>query len=102
MIVLTRRAFTASALLASVTAGWPDAVFAATDISAQFAAIEKQTGGRLGVAGIDTAIGHVFAHRAQERFAMCSTFELLAASAVLARVDRGQEKFSRPRAPACS
>jgi beta-lactamase class A len=95
MIVLTRRTFTASALLASVTAGWPHTGFAATDISAQFAAIEKQTGGRLGVAGIDTATGHVFAHRAQERFAMCSTFKFLAVSAVLARVDRGKENLSR-------
>ena len=102
MIVLTRRAFTASALLASVTAGWPSIGLAVPDIGAQSAAIEKQTGGRLGVAGIDTATGHRFAHQAEERFAMCSTFELLAASAVLARVDRGQEKLSRPRAPACS
>ncbi|HKO94220.1 MAG TPA: class A beta-lactamase, partial [Polyangiaceae bacterium] len=33
--------------------------------------------------------------RADERFPMCSTFKLLLAAAVLARVDRGQEKLQR-------
>ena len=39
--------------------------------------------------------GRRFAHRAQERFPMCSTFKLLAVGALLARVDRGQENSDR-------
>ncbi len=61
----------------------------------QLAAIEARTGGRLGVAALDTASGQRLAHRAGERFAMCSTFKLLAAAAVLERVDRGLERLDR-------
>jgi beta-lactamase class A len=57
--------------------------------------IETSTGGRLGVAALDTGTGRKLAWRASERFPMCSTFKLLAASAVLARVDKGQEKLDR-------
>jgi beta-lactamase class A len=34
-------------------------------------------------------------HRADERFALCSTFKLIAAALVLKRVDRGQERLDR-------
>jgi beta-lactamase class A len=64
-------------------------------LAARFAAIEKATGGRLGLGGIDTETGRHFGHRAEERFAMCSTFKALAASALLARVDRGKEDLNR-------
>lgn len=59
------------------------------------AALEKRHGGRLGVAILDTATGRQWGHRASERFLMCSTFKLLAAAAVLARVDRGEEQLDR-------
>ena len=55
-----------------------------------FARLEKQSGGRLGVAAVDKASGTRIAYRADERFAMCSTFKFLAAAAVLARVDKGE------------
>lgn len=58
-------------------------------------ALERQHGGRLGVAVLDTGNGQRIAYRADERFLMCSTFKLLAASAVLARVDQGTEKLDR-------
>jgi len=54
------------------------------------AALEQAHGGRLGVAILDTATGRRINHRGEERFPMCSTFKLLAAAAVLARVDRGE------------
>jgi beta-lactamase class A len=54
-----------------------------------------QSGGRLGVAVLDTAGGQRFGQRADERFPMCSTFKLLVAAAVLARVDRGEERLER-------
>jgi beta-lactamase class A len=57
--------------------------------------LEKQSGGRLGVAVLDTANGQRFGQRADERFPMCSTFKLLAVAAVLARVDRGEERLER-------
>ena len=61
----------------------------------EFARIERESGGRLGVAVLDTGSGRRAAHRAGERFPMCSTFKFLAAAAVLARVDRGREKLDR-------
>ena len=38
---------------------------------------------------MDTANGQQLAHRADERFAMCSTFKWVLAASVLAHVDRG-------------
>ena len=47
--------------------------------------IERRTGGRLGLALIDAERGQVMVHRADERFAMCSTFKLPLAAMVLSR-----------------
>jgi beta-lactamase class A len=59
------------------------------------AAIEKREGGRLGVAILDAGGGAGLAYRAGERFPMCSTFKLMAAAAVLKRVDEGKERLDR-------
>ncbi|MBW0449559.1 class A beta-lactamase [bacterium M00.F.Ca.ET.228.01.1.1] len=64
-------------------------------IRARLAEIEAQSGGRLGVSIVDTTSGLHAGLRADERFPMCSTFKLLAAGAVLARVDRGEENLQR-------
>lgn len=45
----------------------------------RIAAIEQAYGGRLGVALLDSGGRSILAHRADERFAMCSTFKLLLA-----------------------
>lgn len=86
------------ALLLPVTfaaASFPRRLLAAPVLPATFFAIEARTGGRLGVAALD-AKGETFAAwRAEERFPMCSTFKLLLAAAVLARVDEGRELLSR-------
>ncbi len=58
-------------------------------------AIEASVAGRLGVAVLDTATGALAGHRLDERFPMCSTFKVLAAALVLARVDAGQERLDR-------
>lgn len=50
-----------------------------------FMALEASSGGRLGVAALNTVTGATVGHRADERFAFCSTFKLLAASALLRR-----------------
>jgi len=57
--------------------------------------LEKRSGGRLGVAALDTATGRRIGHRADERFPMCSTFKILAVGALLARVDHGKEHLDR-------
>jgi beta-lactamase class A len=64
-------------------------------LTAQLARIEGDSGGRLGVAVVDTGTGKTAGHRAGERFPMCSTFKLPAAAAVLARVDAGKDKLDR-------
>jgi beta-lactamase class A len=66
-----------------------------TQLGADFAKIESDSGGRLGVAVFDTLTQARAAHRTDERFPMCSTFKLLAAAAVLARVDAGKERMDR-------
>ncbi|WP_086065671.1 class A beta-lactamase [Bordetella genomosp. 8] len=57
--------------------------------------IERRNGGRLGVFAVDTATGRTLAHRADERFLMCSTFKGLLAAQVLQRVDGGAERLDR-------
>ena len=72
---------------------------AATDalggLREEFAALEGQSGGRLGVAVRHTGSGGFVGHRADERFPMCSTFKLLAAAAALKRIDEGKERLDR-------
>ncbi|MEU1725746.1 class A beta-lactamase [Nonomuraea sp. NPDC005692] len=50
---------------------------------ARLAALERRHGARLGVYALATGTGATLAHRADERFAFCSTFKALAAAAVL-------------------
>ena len=52
--------------------------------------LERTCGGRLGVAILDTATGQTTGHRRGERFAMCSTFKLPLAGAVLREIDQGR------------
>uniref|UniRef100_E6VH66 Beta-lactamase n=1 Tax=Rhodopseudomonas palustris (strain DX-1) TaxID=652103 RepID=E6VH66_RHOPX len=64
-------------------------------IAARFAELEARSGGRLGVCVLDSSNGRMIGHRLDERFPMCSTFKVLAAGLVLARVDRKQESLDR-------
>jgi beta-lactamase class A len=103
----TRRNFVAGA---SALAGWglsgADLARAAGGLpdtfTADLARIELENGGRLGVAVQDTGSGAKAGHRDGERFPMCSTFKLLAAAAVLKRVDGGKERLDRRIAFAAS
>jgi beta-lactamase class A len=67
----------------------------ADGLPTQLKEIETKAGARLGVAAVDTGNGKKIEYRAHERFPMCSTFKLLAAAAVLHRVDQKQEQLSR-------
>ncbi|WCM23789.1 class A beta-lactamase [Paraburkholderia bryophila] len=64
-------------------------------IRQRLAQIEAESGGRLGVSIVDTNSGLHAGLRTDERFPMCSTFKVLAAGAVLTRVDRAQEDLAR-------
>jgi len=66
-----------------------------TPAAARLRALEARAGGRLGVAVLDTGSGHRLEYRSGERFPLCSTFKVLLAGAVLARVDAGRETLAR-------
>jgi beta-lactamase class A len=57
--------------------------------------IETSTGGRLGVATLDTGGTLAIGYNADQRFPMCSTFKLLAAAATLKRVDDKADHLDR-------
>lgn len=61
---------------------------------ARWRALEERSGGRLGVS-VGGPGGPLLAWRADERFPLCSTFKVLLAAAVLARVDAGVEHLDR-------
>ena len=65
------------------------------EFTKRIGAIEHEVGGRLGATLLDLRHGRSLGYRADERFPMCSTFKLLAAGAVLARVDQGQDSLER-------
>lgn len=52
---------------------------------AELSKLETDYAGRIGVYGLDTGSGAELGHRAQERFALCSTFKVLAVAAILQR-----------------
>src|SRR5215469_8368785 len=64
-------------------------------VSEELMRLERQTGGRIGLAACSTASGARIAHRADERFAMCSTFKLLLAAAILAEVDAARLRLDQ-------
>lgn len=57
--------------------------------------IERNSGGRIGVAARNLASGETLLHKEHERFAMCSTFKWLLVAAILRRADSGEEELSR-------
>jgi beta-lactamase class A len=63
--------------------------------SEPFADVEREIGGRVGVMALDTGTGRELARRADERFAMCSTFKWLLGTRVLAGSDRGELDLAR-------
>lgn len=56
--------------------------------TAALRAIERRFGGRIGVLGLDTGTGLTVAHRADQRFLMCSVAKVGVVAAVLERVQR--------------
>jgi beta-lactamase class A len=96
--MITRRQFAAGAAAAVTGCGATSVLRAAgalETLQAEFAALEARSGGRLGVAVVDTRTEGRAVHRADERFPMCSTFKLLAVAAVLGRAEAGKENLER-------
>ena len=93
LVFPTRRALLGNAAAAGLALAFAGKALAKEEDA--FAELEKHSGGRLGIAAVDKASGTRLAYRADERFAMCSTFKLLAAAAVLARVDKGDLKLDK-------
>jgi beta-lactamase class A len=61
-----------------------------------FARLEaRAANARIGVSAIDLSTNRRVDYRSDERFIMCSTFKVLAAAAVLRRVDENKEKLDR-------
>ena len=73
------------AAMASPLAGCAMAAPRDKSFAREIARIEKESGGRLGVAAFDTGRKVQLSYRGNERFPMCSTFKVLAASSILAR-----------------
>ena len=92
---MNRRRFLTGTGSALATAVAMPCLAAADPFADSMLAIEAAYGGRLGVAVLDTGTGARLGRRSAERFAMCSTFKLLACGAVLARVDSGKDNLSR-------
>lgn len=65
------------------------------DAKADFARLEARSNSRIGVAAVDLSTNRRVEYRSGERFIMCSTFKVLAAAAVLKRVDENKEKLDR-------
>ncbi|MGU3432972.1 class A beta-lactamase [Actinomycetes bacterium M1A6_2h] len=75
----------------------PGSTSSAGPSSSPFAALENRDSARLGVAALDLSSGATQSHRADERFAFCSTFKVYAVGAVLAAVDAGRLSLSDNR-----
>jgi beta-lactamase class A len=89
--LITRRLALATPFLAlPISRSW-----AGSGIEARLRDLETLSGGRLGVAVLDTANGRLAGNRINERFAMCSTCKTVIVAFVLARVDRGEEQLDR-------
>ncbi len=89
MIFRMRYALALVLLLASLD------TLARADFGQVIADLEQKNGGRLGVSAFNIANGERLGYRANERFAMASTFKLLLVAAVLHQVDLGTETLDR-------
>ncbi|MET3665281.1 class A beta-lactamase [Caulobacter sp. 1776] len=95
--MLHRRTFlTALAAAPAALPAWSLAAQTAPPaLTSRISDLEQRSGGRLGVAVLDTHDGQRFAWRGEDRFRMCSTFKMPLAAAILRRVDQGRERLGR-------
>jgi len=95
----TRRQFLQAATLSAAALAVPRAGSAtgitSDSLEAAWSRIERDSGGRLGVALHDASGRRLAGRRDDERFPMCSTFKFLLAGAVLGQVDAGRLALAR-------
>lgn len=66
-----------------------------SSVNADFAKLERDLQGELGVVAIDSATGRTVGNRPEERFPMCSTFKVVLAAAILAQSDTMHDLIDR-------
>lgn len=84
-----RRSFLAVIAATAAAPAWGEARIPVIE------AHEQATGGRVGLYAENLKSGAKIAWRADERFAMCSSFKASLAACVLSRVDRGEDGLDR-------
>jgi beta-lactamase class A len=89
-MIANRRTLVAGA---AALAAFPATAFAQK--KGLLARIRDESGGRIGLAVYDTGTGRRYFDGAEARFAMCSTFKVLLAAAVLEAADRGRIDLKR-------
>jgi len=94
-----RRGFLAGAVAMPVALSLPAPLLSqgvpANSLGKTILDVEQRLKSRLGVLLHDLESGQKWAHRADERFPMCSTFKGVAGGALLALVDQGKEDINR-------
>ncbi|GAS88015.1 class A beta-lactamase [Mycolicibacterium brisbanense] len=90
MTGLSRRNVLIGSLAAVAVAGIGAPTASAAPLDDQIAGLEKRNNASIGVFAANVDSNRTVAHRADETFAMCSTFKGYAAGRVLQQVDRGQ------------
>lgn len=95
--MLSRRLLLQAAASTGLLGGLPRVAVAAAAVGAHapLAELERRAGGRLGVAVLDCADGALIGHRAEERFALCSSFKLPLAGVVLREAEQGRLQLER-------
>lgn len=83
------------ALLLGLGLGLGTSVHAEDDWAQALQQLEKKQQARIGLALVDEQGNVVRSHRADERFALCSTFKLPLAALTLQRMDAGRERAER-------
>ena len=94
---LSRRRFLQGAgvtLGAGLAPAFPAWAAEGDSLTEAFRKEEERLGARFGAFIIDTQTGMSWSQRETSRFPMCSTFKVIAASAILARVDRGEDDLA--------
>ena len=65
------------------------------EFTSRISTLESKSSGRIGVSVVSANGTPLFSYRANERFAMCSTFKVLLGAAILSRVDTNIEFLDR-------
>ncbi|MFT4076044.1 MAG: class A beta-lactamase [Asticcacaulis sp.] len=100
--MISRRSLILSGGAALALAGCSEKVTQALGFAQRMVEIQKRHGGRIGVSALTgTASANAEANgnlslQSTERFAMCSTFKWVLATAILQQVDQGKLKLSDP------